>query len=543
MSEFPEVKQKFDGLKSYQLWEAAQENQLELVVVLLDPTERPISVDLIGAGKTALDFSVCHKNQKMAELLLAQGAKLCASTPEEFENCFPGTFLTVMRNKALNIAQKPPAQVRLQTEVPEVTGPLARLDHLPNHLEAMTARVREVAAELKEFKKCNEEIQKTVKRFYEADRENQREALEKEFQQATQLSQKPTTDWTQDEVVIWFKIRCSGCDPHVFKFHLVTGQNLIALSMQDLEEWKISQAAAEVIHKEIQKLKHRVPTTSPKQTNPTRVVVSGSSVRKSYESSNYKPLITIQTTILFQDQIFLSLRQFIEFYCKQNNIQEQEGLNFFGSIQTQVIEKDLSPAAIFARLWQSTELLNKTPLRSMLCDVLRDDSIEALKAALPLIKGIDYLPPSQRELLPWPKDNLLYRRAEIPTEEKVHFIERKKYRCPVFLAASTKQKVDVRFCNRTHQRNKKEPILFILHLDEKNETKRTKCFNVRYLGANPFPSDDHKDEFLFAPYSVFTIRSVTWLDDPSVANPHIIHLVVAVDSGQEPEGLPLIYWH
>ena len=55
-----------------------------------------------------------------------------------------------------------------------------------------------------------------------------------------------------------------------------------------------------------------------------------------------------------------------------------------------------------------------------------------------------------------------------------------------------------------------------------------------------------EDEFLFAPFSVFTARRVHWEDSPLVdmftERPHIIEVDVAPDNRGQPSGLPIAPW-
>ena len=53
--------------------------------------------------------------------------------------------------------------------------------------------------------------------------------------------------------------------------------------------------------------------------------------------------------------------------------------------------------------------------------------------------------------------------------------------------------------------------------------------------------DAAEDEYLFVPYSAFTVLGATWkagtFDDP-----HVIELLTAVDNKAKPEDLPLAPW-
>ena len=53
-------------------------------------------------------------------------------------------------------------------------------------------------------------------------------------------------------------------------------------------------------------------------------------------------------------------------------------------------------------------------------------------------------------------------------------------------------------------------------------------------------------EYLFAPYSVFTVQRVEWsvlgAGGATADQPHIVHLEAAVDNLKEPEDLPVAPW-
>ena len=48
-------------------------------------------------------------------------------------------------------------------------------------------------------------------------------------------------------------------------------------------------------------------------------------------------------------------------------------------------------------------------------------------------------------------------------------------------------------------------------------------------------------EYLFSPYSTFTVISTTWSDD--LKQPHLIVLEAALDNQRESERLPLAPWY
>jgi hypothetical protein len=60
---------------------------------------------------------------------------------------------------------------------------------------------------------------------------------------------------------------------------------------------------------------------------------------------------------------------------------------------------------------------------------------------------------------------------------------------------------------------------------------------VKYVESSKF--GDAEAEFLFAPYSAFTVVSVEPSDPKSYLAPHVMTLDAAVDNRLEPEDLPL----
>ena len=65
-----------------------------------------------------------------------------------------------------------------------------------------------------------------------------------------------------------------------------------------------------------------------------------------------------------------------------------------------------------------------------------------------------------------------------------------------------------------------------------------KCKHVNLVTTT---NVEGEQEYLFAPYSAFTVLSVSW-NAGTVAEPHQIDLLAAVDNKDEPEDLPLAPW-
>ena len=67
-----------------------------------------------------------------------------------------------------------------------------------------------------------------------------------------------------------------------------------------------------------------------------------------------------------------------------------------------------------------------------------------------------------------------------------------------------------------------------------------KCVHVN-LVTKRVPGLPDEQEYLFAPYSAFTVLSARW-NAGTVAAPHEIELLAAVDNREAPEDLPLAPW-
>ena len=71
-------------------------------------------------------------------------------------------------------------------------------------------------------------------------------------------------------------------------------------------------------------------------------------------------------------------------------------------------------------------------------------------------------------------------------------------------------------------------------------SKQYGCYHVNYVDRTNVPGEK---EFLFVPYSVFTVREVVWHPKPTWKDPHIVHLDVADDNLLfDGQCLPLAPW-
>jgi hypothetical protein len=73
-----------------------------------------------------------------------------------------------------------------------------------------------------------------------------------------------------------------------------------------------------------------------------------------------------------------------------------------------------------------------------------------------------------------------------------------------------------------------------------NRARRYRCKHVNLVEKSNIAGET---EFLFAPFSVFTVVSTHVPPKPTASNPIVIVLQAAVDNRDEPDELPLSPWN
>jgi len=105
----------------------------------------------------------------------------------------------------------------------------------------------------------------------------------------------------------------------------------------------------------------------------------------------------------------------------------------------------------------------------------------------------------------------------------------------MYLATSKSEATSKRFSRRASLEYNIPPVIWVIDLD-----REYKCFHVNYVDNTLVKGED---EFLFVPYSVFTVVSVEWKEKPSWMEPHVVRLRAAIDNLLHPEDLPLSKWN
>ena len=127
---------------------------------------------------------------------------------------------------------------------------------------------------------------------------------------------------------------------------------------------------------------------------------------------------------------------------------------------------------------------------------------------------------------------MTFRGAAMPRAHRAFFQKGQTYRAPMFVATSFNRLTVEAFLRRlprsssTQRPPHQEPTLWTFHYDA-----TSRCCHVNYI------EQADEQEFLFMPYSVFTVRSVHWQPVPTQTNQHLIEVDVAADNRSVPNSL------
>ena len=129
----------------------------------------------------------------------------------------------------------------------------------------------------------------------------------------------------------------------------------------------------------------------------------------------------------------------------------------------------------------------------------------------------------------------------MPVEHQTFYVPGKVYRVPGFLATSFSEDKAEEFLYRAHVLAGHPAIKWVVHLDARGATQhKYRCRHVDLVRHSNTPGEE---EFLFAPYSVFTVKEAQWSPHATDDTPHVVHLEAAIDNNKESMELPLAPWY
>lgn len=255
----------------------------------------------------------------------------------------------------------------------------------------------------------------------------------------------------------------------------------------------------------------------------------------------------------YQDELMGAVRKLLTKYAETHGMPKEEVSAYFERVQKNAIKagkgemfSSKSIPFIAVRLWTTAERLGgKIELCSIINRGIVADDAQLMENIAIFVRAINMHCVCRHIGKPvkWPMTNMTHRGASMPREYQTFFTVGKKFRVPMFLATSADDEIAENFLPQApatagQQPPFQEPIMWHFHLDP---VKR--CKNVNFIDRTDNTVKGEK-EFLFTPYSTFTVRSIKWNPSPSITlnEYHEIHVDVSPDNAREPTTLPLAPW-
>ena len=185
------------------------------------------------------------------------------------------------------------------------------------------------------------------------------------------------------------------------------------------------------------------------------------------------------------------------------------------------------------RRWTSALQLRGREFCSILNQTVRTDSPQLADRAAEISRGINQLCVTfGRTAQAYPPGDVCFRGGGFDSRYRGFFAQGRKFRQPAYLATSFSEQVARRFLV---ERGGSDCVLWRVRIDPVR-----KCVHVN-LVTKRVPGLEDEKEYLFAPYSAFTVLRSEW-NAGTTAEPHVIELLAAVDNKKESEELPLAPW-
>jgi hypothetical protein len=258
-----------------------------------------------------------------------------------------------------------------------------------------------------------------------------------------------------------------------------------------------------------------------------------------FAASNFKAAYTKAGVPEGPIEIGDILSVLIRAYCMTEGIAwREEGQPFFKLLQKEAMTNaqelvgEIPQAA--QRMWTSALRLRGREFCYILNAAVRSDRDELADSIAGLSRAINLLcvttGPSALQVASHPPDNVCYRGGGFDDRYRSFFVSGRQFRQPAYLATSFSRAVATDFLSRSDMPSK---VLWMVRIDP-----HRKCVHVNLVKRSNVPGEE---EYLFAPYSAFTVVRVRW-NAGSTHSPHEIELLAAVDNKEAPEDLSLAPW-
>jgi hypothetical protein len=258
------------------------------------------------------------------------------------------------------------------------------------------------------------------------------------------------------------------------------------------------------------------------------------SMRSAYTlaSSNFKRYYD-GANVPTDSNMWRFLEQLLRVYCVAERISwEGEGVVFLQRLVEEARQSDDQVAERVQRMWSSALQLCGRELCSVLNYAARVDTPEFAEPLAVLVRAINLLcVTAGRAACDLPA--VCYRGGGFDEQHRrwysAHLLQ--KIRIPSFVATSASRAVADGFMARS---DKQSVIRWLIRFDPAG------CVHVN-LVTRRVPGLRDEREYLFAPYSAFTLQAVRW-GAGTMSDPHQLELLAAVDNKAESELLPLAPW-
>jgi hypothetical protein len=226
----------------------------------------------------------------------------------------------------------------------------------------------------------------------------------------------------------------------------------------------------------------------------------------------------------------------IKGYCEAHGIpyDDDEGEAYVDQLRAEMGAGD-SMAQAVQRMWTSFRQLRGREFCFILNEVVRNDTAGCIAPAASLTRAINEFcvtPEGEEPRPPFPPDFVCVRGGGFDNRYRDFFAPGREFRQPAFLATSFLEGTADAFMRRSSMPVKAK---WLIRIDSVR-----KCRHVN-LVTRRVPGLPDEQEYLFAPYSAFTVRSARWAAGTN-DDPHVIELDAAPDNVGPSEDLPLAPW-
>ena len=280
--------------------------------------------------------------------------------------------------------------------------------------------------------------------------------------------------------------------------------------------------------------------------------------QRKFCSSNYKRCYAQAVAPVFQHDLLHAVHSTLKLFATRLNPALNPGelvvlLNdFMTHIQEEAFRHDRAlkndVAVVAEYLWTSSEkhaVVKDMELCSVLNAVIRDDIEEEVEAAVPIVRSINVRRVNRARaggsvnLQSFPPNGQTWRGGGFRDQFRDFFTQLigSKYRVPGFLATSVKKSVAMGFALAAPKNH--SCALWCIQFDPRGELNpHYRVRHMTFVNKTLIPGEG---EYLFAPYSVFTLVSINWSANRD--KPHEFTILAARDNKNEDENLPLALWY